>query len=174
MRRVHSLTSHAYTTVFIKMPNSLPVLLPIDQQPPYNNREDYTVIVPIIIHIQTPKIDYQGNYYPYRKNVTARLSLTGPELRAFRGVVFGGPAPRNQLVLRCYAECQSCTSSLSPQCSPIRWELSTLCDRTHNQSFQFDWSSNTLTCVVTFTIDHRPRRPKGQDLTRRCAAEALS
>jgi hypothetical protein len=127
------------------------------------------------VDIHTPEIDVEGKY-PYRKNVTARLYLTGPLLRSFRGIALGGAVLPNQdqLVLWCYAECSSCMSSPQPRCSPIGWYLAPVWDRKYNQGFQLDWSSDTLTGAVTFTIDHRPRRPKGQTLSRRCASEALT
>ena len=123
------------------------------------------------VHIQSPEID--DGKYPYRKHVTAWLSLTWPVLRQCRGVVLVGPALPDQLWLRCYAVCSSCMSSLNPKCVPIHFYLDPVCDRTHNQNFKLDWSSETLTCIVTYNIEHRPRRPKLQDQTRRCADEAL-
>ena len=123
------------------------------------------------VHIQSPEIE--DGKYPYRKHVTVWFSLTWPVLRQYRGIVLVGPALPDQLWLRCYAVCSSCMSSLNPICIPIHFYIDPVCDRTHNQNFKLDWSSGTLTGIVTYNIEHRPRRPKTHDQTRRCADEAL-
>ena len=123
------------------------------------------------VHIQSPEIE--DGKYPYRKRVTAWLSLTWPVLRQYRGVVLVGPALPDQLWLRCYAVCSSCISSPNPKCVPTHFYLDPVCDRTHNQNFERDRTGETLTGIITYNIEHRPRRPKPQDQTCRCANEAL-
>ena len=124
------------------------------------------------VHIQSPEI--KDGKYPYREHITVWFSLTWPTLRQYKGVVLVGPALPDQLWLRCYAVCSSCISSLNPKCNPTDFYLNPECDRTHNQNFKLDWSSDTFTGIVTYNIEHRPRRPKPNDQTRRCADEALT
>ena len=125
------------------------------------------------VNIRTPT--FERGIFPYRRHhVVARLSLTGAVLLQYRDVVLGPVLPNDsQLVLWCYAECSSCSSSRHPQCSPVGFYLDPLRDRKYNQGFILDPSSGTLAGNVTFTIEHRPRRPKAQEHTRRCASESL-
>lgn len=126
------------------------------------------------VEILTPLISGDGTYH-YRKQVTARLSLSGPVLRHYTGVVLGGPVLPNadDLVLWCHAECTSCINSPRPQCRPFSFYLDPLYDQKHTWGFKLDRSSDSFTGIATFKIDHRPRNPKPQDQTRRCASEAL-
>ena len=134
----------------------------------------YRDIAPTVfnLYIQTPKF-HDGNY-PYRDRVTALLSLSGSVLRGYRGAVLGGqPALPNQLVLWCYAKCGSCASFLHSKCHPIGFYLNPKHGQKNNPGFKLDQPSDTLAGTVTFNIDHRPRKPKPGDPTRRCAEEAL-
>jgi len=124
------------------------------------------------VNIRTPK--FEGGIFPYRHRVTARLSLTGTVPLQYRDAVLSPMLPNDsQLMLRCYAECSSCISSRHPQCSPVGFYLDPLHDQKYNKGFILDPSSGALTGNVTFTIEYRPRRPKAQDRTRRCASESL-
>ena len=124
------------------------------------------------VNVQKPK--YEDGAFAYRQHVIARLSLTGTVLLQFNQVVLGPMRPEeSQLVLWCFAQCGSCTSSNYPQCNPIGWYLNPLHDPKHNQSFVLNPSSGTLTGNVTFNIQHRPRQPKAQEQTRRCDSESL-
>lgn len=160
---LHPLFSYrSFTTIWF----IAPIVLPIDV--------DSTLTTVLNADIQRPQIDDDGKY-SYRRHVTARLSLTGPVLRRYSGVVLAGTVLPNmdQLVLWCYAECGSCVLSRHPQCNPISFYLDPEYDRKHNWGFKLDWSNDTFTGVVTFNIEHRPRKPKLGDPTRRCASEAL-
>jgi hypothetical protein len=124
------------------------------------------------VDVRTPR--YDGGAFLYRDRVIARLSLTGTVFLQFNQALLGPATPNeSQLVLHCYAECQSCISSKSPRCSPIGWYLDPVHDPKDNLAFMRHPLSGTFTGNVTFTIPRRPRRPKPQDQTRRCASESL-
>jgi len=124
------------------------------------------------VNVQTPK--FEGGAFPYRDRVTAQLSLTGTVPLQFSQVVLGPTTPNSsQLVLYCYAQCGTCISSESPQCSPVGWYLISEHNPGHNLGFKISPSSGTLTGKVTYNIQHRPRQPKAQDQPRRCGAESL-
>jgi len=129
-------------------------------------------VTSLSVNVLTPK--FEGGIFSYRHHVIARLSLTGTVLMQYHDVVLGPELPNDsQLVLWCHAECSSCNSSQHPQCSPVDFYLDPLRERKYNQGFILDPSSGTLAGNVTFTIEHRPRRPKAQEHTRRCASESL-
>ena len=120
-------------------------------------------------NIRTPK--YDGGAFPYRHHVTARLTGTVPP--QFNQVVLGPTTHESQLALRCYAECRSCASSMSPKCSPVGWYLDPVRDPRYNLGFVLNPSSGPFTGNVSFTIQHRPRLPRAQDRTQRCDSEYL-
>lgn len=167
----------------LRMP--MVVTQPNIAQPPYNDCENPKILhphFPIVyrdtaltvfnLYIQTPK--FHGSNYPYRDHVTAFLSLSGSVLQGYSGAVLGGePALPNQLVLWCYAKCGSCASFMHSKCHPIGFYLNPKYGQKNNPGFKLDQPSGTLTGTVTFNIDHRPRKPKLGDPTRRCAEEAL-
>ena len=109
--------------------------------------------------------------FRYRNKIISRVSLTGAVPLYPRGVVLGPVTPNaSQFVLWCYAECSTCASSPHPQCHPSKFRLDP--DLTHYHGFSPD-QNGTLIGKVTHCIELRPRMPKGQDQTRRCASESL-
>ncbi len=132
--------------------------------------------------VLTPNI--MGDYFQYRHNVQARISLSGNVSPRFE-VIIGHP-PHNEtqrvdtLWLTCFASCQSCTSrdsSLSPQssCNPVEFYLNPSWDLNNKQGFTVDHMSDspTLNGNVTFKIELRPRNPRAEDRVWRCASESL-
>lgn len=137
--------------------------------PPATNS---TIITTLSVNVQTPK--YKDDAFPYRNRVTAQISLTGTALLQFYQIVLGPLRPNeSQLALWCYAQCGACISLKKPQCNPTDWFLDPSSDPKYNQGFILNPSSWTLTGNVAFDIPLRPKRPKGQDQTRRCNSESL-
>ena len=122
------------------------------------------------VNVLTPR--FKDGIFPYRDKIVSRISLTGAAVPPdFRSVLLGPePCSTSQFVLWCHATCSPCASSPHPQCHPIEFGLDP--DRDQYDGFTLD-QRGTLTGNVTYVIDHRPRMPKGQDQTWRCASEAL-
>ena len=99
-----------------------------------------------------------------------------------KGVILA-PAPPNesQLVLRCRAECRSCssaTSTVSAQlCRPTAFDLEPVPDRKSDRLFELKFRQNEsngpLLAKVTFLIRHRPIVPKYENQERCCRSESL-
>ena len=140
--------------------------------PVFSPAGNSTTITTLNVNVQTP--NYKDGAFPYRKRVIAQLSLTGPVLLQFNQVVLAPIRPNeSQLVLRCFAQCDSCISLVNPQCNPTSWYLYPSSDPKYNQGFILNPSRGTLTGNVAFNIQLRPKRPQGQDQTRRCNSESL-
>ena len=119
----------------------------------------------------------EGNHHYYRKRVTSQISL-----KRSKGVILAPALPnKSQLVLRCHAECRSCssaTSTVSPQrCRPAAFDLEPVPDRKSDRPFELkfrrDKSNGPLLAVVRFLIRHRPIVPKYGDQEWRCHSESL-
>lgn len=130
-------------------------------------------VIAFTVTILTPK--FEDGRFSYRDHVFARVSLIGGLPPCFTEVVLGSASPTgSELGLRCSAKCDSCSSSLYPQCCPTYFCLVPVHDSRHSQGLELDRSSCTLTGNVTFKIPHRPRKPKSQDQMWRCASESLT
>ena len=130
------------------------------------------------VTLLTPKT--KGNHHHYRDRVTSQISLNIG--MRYKGVILAPALPNeSQLVLRCGAECRSCssaTSTASPQhCRPAAFDLEPVPDEKRNQlfelKFQQDKSNGPFLADVTFLIRHRPIAPKYGDQERRCRSESL-
>jgi hypothetical protein len=127
------------------------------------------------VTILTPK--YANGRFPYRENVTARVTYN-PSGRPypFGGVVLGpATADASQLVLVCYAVCRSCTSQASSphqHCNPSWFHLDPVPSK-RNRGFKLDESGGTLSGSVTFRIRPRRIRPRPEDPEWRCPSESL-
>lgn len=144
-------------------------LAPTPVFPPTANS---TTITALSVNVQTPK--YKDGAFPYRERIIAQVSLTGTALTQFDQVVLGPMrANESQLVLWCFAQCGSCISFVKAQCNPTGWFLNPSSDPKYNQAFILNSSRERLTGNVAFDIQLRPKRPQGQDQTRRCKSESL-
>ena len=123
----------------------------------------------------TPK--FEGDHHYYRDHVTSQISLNRSQ-----GVILAPVLPnKSQLVLRCRAECRSCssaTSTASPRrCRPAAFDLEPVPDKKSDQhielKFRRDKSNGPLLADVTFLIRHRPIVPKYGDQEWRCRSESL-
>ena len=143
-------------------------------------RRDIFSTWPETTHFQvtalTPKIE--GNHRFYRERVTSQVSLSGKV--PYKGVILSPALPNeSQLVLRCRAECRSCSSATStagPQyCTPTTFDLDPVPDPKSDQPFKLrlDESNGALIGDVTFRIRPRPRMPKAEDQEWRCGSESL-
>ena len=125
------------------------------------------------VTLLTPKI--KGGHHYYRDRVTSRISLNR-ELR-YKDVILAPALPNeSQLVLRCHAECRSCSSATSSprRCRPAAFDLDPLpnrwSDRLFELKFRKDKSNGRLFADVTFLIRPRPIMPKYEW---RCRSESL-
>ena len=123
----------------------------------------------------TPKTE--GDHHYYRDHVTSQISLNRSQ-----GVILAPVLPnKSQLVLRCRAECRSCssaTSTASPRrCRPAAFDLEPVPDKKSDQhielKFRRDKSNGPLLADVTFLIRHRPIVPKYGDQEWCCRSESL-
>ena len=141
-----------------------------------------TTITTLNVIVQTPK--YKDGAFHYRERIIAQVSLTGTALMQFDQVVLGPMRPNDtQLVLWCFAQCGSCISFVRARCNPTGWYLDPSSDPKYNQAFILNRSRERLTGNVAsdmrltgnvaFDIQLRPKRPQGQDQTRRCNSESL-
>ena len=122
----------------------------------------------------------EGDHHYYRDRVTSQISLNR-EMR-YKGVILAPTLPNeSQLVLRCRAECRSCssaTSTASPQrCRPAAFDLEPVPDKKSDQLFELkfrqDKPNGALLADVTFLVRHRPIVPKYGDQEWRCRSESL-
>ena len=123
------------------------------------------------------RLKIEGDHHYYRDHVTSQISLN-----RYKRVILAPTLPNeSQLVLRCRAECRSCssaTSTASPQrCRPAAFDLEPVPDKKSDQLFELefrrDTSTSALFAKVTFLIRHRPIVPKKGDREWRCRSESL-
>ena len=132
------------------------------------------------VTLLTPKNNGERHYY--RSCVTSRISLNR-EMR-YKGVILA-PAPtlpnNSQLILRCHAECRSCSSATSTaraqRCRPAAFDLEPVPDPKSDHPFELkfrqDKSNGSLIADMTFIIRYRPRAPKYGDREWCCPSESL-
>ena len=130
------------------------------------------------VTLLTPKT--KGDHHYYRDRVTSQISLN--RKMGFKGVILAPALPKeSQLVLRCRAECRSCssaTSTASPQRRrPAAFDLEPVpdykSDRPFELKFRQDKSNGALFADVTFLIRHRPMVPRFYEQEWRCRSESL-
>ena len=142
----------------------------------------YFLVTPLM-----PKIE--GDHHYYHDQVTSQISLNR-EMR-YKGVILAPALPNEtQMVLKCRAECRSCSSAtlttISQRCRPAAFDLEPVQDLKSNQPFELklqqDKPNGPLLANVTFLIRHRPiapkykdRKPKYiyEDQEQRCHSESL-
>ena len=121
-----------------------------------------------------------GDYHYYRNHVTSRISLN--RKMGYKGVILAPALPNeSQLVLRCRAECRSCsnaTSTTSPRgCSLAAFDLEPLpdlkSDRPFELKFRQDKPNGPLFADMTFLIQYRPIVPKNGDQEWCCRSGSL-
>ena len=127
----------------------------------------------------TPKA--AGDHHYYRDRVTSQISLN--KVMRYKGVILAPALPNNvsQLILRCCAECRSCSSATSTTsrqgCRPAAFDLEPVPDRKSDRPFELtfrqDKSNGRFFANVAFTIRHRPIVPKREDQESRCHSESL-
>ena len=126
----------------------------------------------------TPKT--KGDHHYYRDCVTSQISLNS-EMQ-YKGVILAPALPNeSQLVLRCRAECRSCsraTSTASTQrCSPAAFDLEPIPNPKNDRPFELklrqDKTNGPLFADVTFLIRYRPIVPKYGDQEWCCPSESL-
>ena len=126
----------------------------------------------------TPKIE--GDHYYYRNRVTCQIYLNR-EMRYKCAILAPALPNETQMVLRCHAECKSCSSATSTtstqRCRPAAFDLEPVPDLKSDQPFELkfrrDKPNGPLFADVTFLIRHRPIVPNYEDQERRCHSESL-
>ena len=130
------------------------------------------------VTLLTPKTE--DNHHYYRGHVTSRVSLNR-EMR-YKGVILAPALPNeSQLVLRCRAECRSCSSATLAtslqRCRPAAFDLEPVPDRKSDPLFELkfrqDEPNSPLLADVTFQIGYRPIVPKWEDKEWCCRLESL-
>ena len=114
----------------------------------------------------------EGSHHYYHDRVTSQISLNRS-----KDVILAPALPnKSQLVLRCHAECRSCsraTSTASPQrCRPAAFDLEPVPDDVELK-FRRDKSNGRLLADVTFLIRFRPIMPTYGGQEWRCPSESL-
>ena len=129
----------------------------------------------------------QDGHHHYHDHVTSRISLNR-EMQ-YKGVILAPALPnKSQLVLRCRAECRSCSNATSTagserwsskRCRPTAFDLEPVpvsdlkSDQPFELKFRQDKSNGPLLADVTFLIRHRPIAPRYSDQEQRCLSESL-
>lgn len=149
-----------------------PIPFPDDLHPFETHRSPQMAAI-----VLNPKMT--DGYFPYRQNITARISLIGNIPPGKLVLASHPPLNESRLMgatrLLCHAVCQPCMSqdSSPPQsCNPIAFYLHPTKGLKYERK-TFCSNIDRFNCKVTFEIPQRPRNPRAEGQARRCSSESL-